>query len=91
LRKTQLTERIAKITKYPQNQVSEIISQLLEETNKSLLKGEEISFKNYFSLTRSKKLPSAIGKFCDKHNRQVNDFKRTNKGKGIGSFSKSSV
>ena len=48
--KTQLTERIAKKTRYPQNQVSKIIEALLEETKKSLLKGEEVRLLGYFSL-----------------------------------------
>ena len=48
--KKQLTERISRKTKYPQNQVSEIISQFLEEAKKSLLKGEEVRLQGYFSL-----------------------------------------
>jgi|SRR5437868_5944379 len=48
--KKQLTERIAKKTKYPQNQVTRIIDELLEETKKSLLKGEEIRLQGYFTL-----------------------------------------
>jgi DNA-binding protein HU-beta len=48
--KSQLTERIAKKTKFPQNQVAKIIDELLEETKKSLLKGEEVRFLGYFSL-----------------------------------------
>ena len=48
--KKQLTERIAKKTKYPQNQVSKIIDELLEETKRSLLKGEEVRLQGYFTL-----------------------------------------
>jgi nucleoid DNA-binding protein len=48
--KSQLTERISKRTKYPQTQVSKIIEQFLEETKKSLLKGEEVRLQGYFSL-----------------------------------------
>ena len=47
--KSQLTERISKKTKYPQNQVSRTIEELLEETKKSLLKGEEVRLQGYFS------------------------------------------
>ena len=89
--KKQLTERIAKKTKYPQNQVSKIIEEFLEETKNSLLKGENISLKGYFSLTRSKKAPSGISKFCDKHHQKVSDYKRANKGKGLEAFAKSPV
>ena len=48
--KKQLTERIAKKTKTPQNQVTRIIDELLTETKKSLLKGEEVRFLGYFTL-----------------------------------------
>ena len=48
--KKQLTERISKRTKYPQNQVSQIIDEFLEETKKSLLKGEEVRLQGYFTL-----------------------------------------
>ena len=48
--KKQFTERISKKTKYPQNQVSRIIEEFLEETKKSLIKGEEIRLQGCFSL-----------------------------------------
>src|SRR5438477_12375030 len=48
--KSQLTERIAKKTKYPQNQVGKIIEEFLTETKKSLLKGEEVRLMGYFTL-----------------------------------------
>ncbi|CAG8851304.1 22873_t:CDS:1, partial [Gigaspora margarita] len=48
--KKQLTERISKKTKYPQNQVSRIIEEFLQETKKSLLKDEEVRLQGYFSL-----------------------------------------
>ena len=47
--KNQLTERISRKTKTPQNQVARIIDELLEETKKSLLKGEEVRLLGYFS------------------------------------------
>src|SRR5437588_11570254 len=48
--KKQLTELIAKKTKTPQNQVTKIIDELLTETKKALVKGEEVRFLGYFSL-----------------------------------------
>src|SRR5436305_14727148 len=48
--KKQLTERIAKKTKTPQNQVSRIVEEFLEETKKSLIKGEEVRLLGYFTL-----------------------------------------
>ena len=47
--KKQLIERIAKKTKTPQNQVTKIIDEFLDETKKALLKGEEIRLQGYFS------------------------------------------
>ena len=47
--KKQLTERIAKKTKTPQNQVGKIIDEFLEETKKALVKGEEVRLQGYFS------------------------------------------
>ena len=83
--KIQLTERISRKTGFPQNQVSQIIEEFLKETKKSLLKGEDISLKNYFTLKRSRQVPK-ISKFCDKHTRSMDDFKRANKNKGLAAF-----
>jgi len=55
--KKQLTERISKKTKYPQNQVSKIIDELLLETKKSLLKGEEVRLQGYFTLKTTMTTP----------------------------------
>ena len=86
--KKQFTERISKKTRFPQNQVSQIIEEFLIETKKSLLKGEDISLKGYFSLKRSRQVPK-ISKFCDKHAKSMEDFKRANKNKGLAAFSSS--
>ena len=48
--KKQLIERISKKTKTPQNQVAKIIDEFLEETKKSLVKGEEVRLQGYFTL-----------------------------------------
>ena len=48
--KKQLIERISKKTKTPQNQVAKIIEEFLEETKKSLIKGEEVRLLGYFTL-----------------------------------------
>jgi len=48
--KKQLTERISKKTKTPQNQVVKIIDEFLLETKKSLVKGEEVRLIGYFAL-----------------------------------------
>jgi len=48
--KKQLTEKISRKTKTPQNQVSRIIDEFLSETKKSLIKGEEIRLQGYYTL-----------------------------------------
>src|SRR5215204_6450046 len=48
--KSQLTERISKKTKFPQTQISQIIDELLLETKKALVKGEEVRLQGYFFL-----------------------------------------
>ena len=48
--KKQLTERISRKTRIPQNQVARIIDELLEETKKALVKGEEVRLQGYFTL-----------------------------------------
>jgi len=55
--KKQLTERISKKTKTPQNQVAKIIDEFLEETKKSLLKGEEVRLLGYFTLKTTMTTP----------------------------------
>jgi DNA-binding protein HU-beta len=55
--KKQLTERISKKTKTPQNQVARIIDEFLEETKKSLLKGEEVRLQGYFTLKTTMTTP----------------------------------
>ncbi|CAI2167899.1 1491_t:CDS:2 [Funneliformis geosporum] len=47
--KKQLTERISRQTKITQTQVGKIIEELLTETKKALIKGEEVKFLGYFS------------------------------------------
>ena len=55
--KKQLTERISKKTKTPQNQVSKIIDEFLSETKKSLIKGEEVRLLGYFTLKTTMTTP----------------------------------
>ena len=48
--KKELTQRVAKNTKIPQTQVETVLNELLEQTKKALIKGEEIRFIGYYSL-----------------------------------------
>ena len=88
---TEINNLISKEVKISETEVKKITAAFLETTKQKLVDGEDVSFKSYFSLTRSKKVPKEISKFCDRHVKPVNDYKRMNKGKGINSFSKSAT
>jgi DNA-binding protein HU-beta len=47
--KSQLIERIAKKVKLTKSEIDSVITNFLEETKKSLLKGEEVRLQGYFS------------------------------------------
>jgi hypothetical protein len=68
--------------------VKRITASFLEVIKQKLISGEDISFKSYFSLKRSKQVPK-VSKLCDNHTRKMNDFKANNKGKGLATFAKS--
>ncbi len=55
--KKQLTEQIAKKTKFSQTQVSQVIDELLEQTKKILIQGGEIRLQGYFSLKTTLTVP----------------------------------
>jgi len=48
--KKELAQRVAKSTKISQSQIETILTELLEQTKKALIKGEEIRFIGYYSL-----------------------------------------
>jgi|SRR6185436_9948172 len=47
--KSQLIDRISKKVKLTKNQIDSVLTNFLEETKKSLLKGEEVRLLGYFS------------------------------------------
>jgi len=54
----------------------------------ALNKGEEIVIKDFFTIKRQ--IPKAKGsKRCDKHEKEIETFRRANKGKGIQAYAKS--
>ncbi|CAJ0747057.1 24911_t:CDS:2 [Entrophospora sp. SA101] len=77
--------------------------ELIERTVKSVKKkdkeliikealnnGEEIAIKNFFTIKRQ--TPKTKGsKRCDKHEREIESFRRANKGKGIQAYAKSEI
>ena len=83
--KKQLTERIAKKIKTPQNQVTKIIDEFLLETKKSLIKGEEVRFLGYFSLKTAITKPRMAMNLQTKKKMKV-DAKRVPKCRFSGSL-----
>ena len=55
--KKELAQRVAKNTKISQVQVETVLSELLEQTKKALVKGEEIRLQNYFTLKTAMTTP----------------------------------
>jgi nucleoid DNA-binding protein len=66
-----------------------IINAFLETIQQSLVKGENINFKGYFTIKRTTTKPQG-SKHCSRHEKSLTDYKQANKGKGIGDFAKSS-
>src|SRR5215213_8116836 len=48
--KSQLIDRVSKKVKLTKNEIDSVITNFLEETKKSLLKGEEVRLQSYFTL-----------------------------------------
>ena len=53
-----------------------------------MLQGEDINFKGYFALKRATTKPAGA-KHCPKHEKTFADYKKTNKGKGLAAYAKS--
>ena len=83
---TKETNRKSKIGS--EDNTKKVINAFLETIQQKLVQGESINFKGYFSIKRS--TTKAKGnKNCDEHQRELDKFKQTNKGKGIVAFMKS--
>ena len=88
---TKLTERVKKhFPEFSKSQLEEVIEKFLAEIKQGLINGETISFKRkgYFELTRGRVKPKE-SKWCEKHEKVVESYKRANKGKGIQAYAKS--
>src|ERR1044072_7527155 len=55
--KSQLIDRISKKVKLTKPEIDSVITNLLEETKKSLVKGEEVRLQGYFSLKTTMTAP----------------------------------
>ena len=62
----------------------------LKIIKEALNSGEEIVIKDFFTIKRQ--IPKTKGsKRCDKHEKEIETFRRANKGKGIQAYAKSEV
>ena len=55
--KSQLIDRISKKVKLTKNEIDNVITNLLEETKKALVKGEEVRLQGYFSFKTTMTTP----------------------------------
>src|SRR4051794_26343629 len=67
-----------------------VITAFLEVFQQKIIQGENINFKGHFSVKRLTTKPKG-SKNCDEHQKELDKFKQTNKGKGIAAFAKSST
>ena len=67
-----------------------VIAAFLEVFKQKIIQGESINFKGYFGAKRLTTKPKG-SKNCDEHQKELDKFKQTNKGKGIVAFMKSNV
>ncbi|RHZ36161.1 HU family DNA-binding protein [endosymbiont GvMRE of Glomus versiforme] len=85
----QISKEVNKKSKInSEDTTKKVLNAFLEVAKQKLIQGENINFKNYFSIKRSLAKPKG-SKNCGKHEKAINDFKQANKGKGITFFAKS--
>jgi nucleoid DNA-binding protein len=82
---TEISKEVSKKTRVSEAEAKKTISSFLDSVRRGLVRGEDVSLKGYFTLKRSKKAPK-MNKFCDKHTKSMDDFKRANKNKGLAAF-----
>jgi hypothetical protein len=71
-------------------QMKEIEEHFLKVIKNSLISGEEIVIKNYFTIKRRKSKIEG-DKYCSTHKDAVEKYKKANKGKGITAYANSPV
>jgi len=86
---TNITQEVNKKSKTNNLETTKkILTVFLEVTKQKLLQGEDINFKGYFALKRATTKPTGA-KHCPKHEKTFADYKKTNKGKGLAAYAKS--
>lgn len=88
---SQITQEVNKKSKLNSvDNTKKVLTAFLEVAKQKILQGESINFKGYFTIKRS--ATSAKGsKNCDEHQKELEKFKQTNKGKGVAFYAKSQI
>ena len=88
---SQISKEINKKSKIGNEETTKkVLNAFLEVTKQKLTEGESINFKGYFTIKRSVAKQKG-NKNCDEHQKELDKFKQTNKGKGISAYTKSEV
>ena len=88
---SQISKEVNKKSKINSEETTKkVITTFLEVFQQKLVEGESINFKGYFTLKRIATPAKGI-KNCDEHQKELDKFKQTNKGKGIAAYTKSNV
>ena len=86
-----ITQEVNKKSKIGSEETTKkVIVAFLEVFKQKIIQGESINFKGYFGAKRLTTKPKG-SKNCDEHQKELDKFKQTNKGKGIAAFTKSST
>src|SRR3954447_8525082 len=86
-----ITQEVNKKSKLNSEETTKkVITTFLEVLKQKIIEGESINFQGYFTAKRITTKPKG-SKNCDEHQKELDKFKQTNKGKGIAVFAKSST
>src|SRR3954447_9112038 len=86
-----ITQEVNKKSKLNSEETTKkVITTFLEVLKQKIIEGESINFQGYFTAKRLTTKPKG-SKNCDEHQKELDKFKQTNKGKGIAAFMKSNV
>ena len=86
---SQISKEVNKKSKINSEETAKkVLNAFLEVAKEKLVQGESLNFKGYFSIKRNI-VKQKGSKNCFKHEKSLNDFKQTNKSKGVAFYAKS--
>jgi nucleoid DNA-binding protein len=87
----QISKEINKKSKIGSEETAKkVLNAFLEVVKQKIIQGESINFKGYFTIKRNAAQVKG-NKNCDEHQKELDKFKQTNKGKGVSFYAKSST